>query len=59
MAISSIGWRRKRDKAPLSVGWNLEKIEFMARETGKMIHDCLKSCILGRDFRFTLAATCL
>jgi len=57
MAISTIGCRQTRDKAPLSVGLNLEKTEFLANETPKMIHHRLKCCILERDFRFTLSAT--
>jgi hypothetical protein len=38
MAISSIDYRQARDKTPLSVELNLEKTEFMANETPKMIH---------------------
>jgi len=46
MAISSIDYRQARDKTPLSVELNLEKTEFMANETPKMIHHRLKCCIL-------------
>jgi hypothetical protein len=42
MAISSIDYRQTRDKAPLSVGLNLEKTEFLANESPKMIHHRLK-----------------
>ena len=40
MAISTVEYRQIRDKTPLSVGLNLEKTEFMAKETGKIIHSC-------------------
>jgi hypothetical protein len=56
MALSPIDCGKTSDKAPLRVGVNLQKTEFMANERAKIIHCCLKCCIPERDFKFTPSA---